>query len=192
VGVYVGSGIGSFEVIEREHSKLNAHGPDRVSPFFITASIVNLALNDIAASEGVWRVWLRDEFREAQVTTPPLPRGFVQRSEELTKLRAALMADSGTRTIAITAVEGMAGIGKTALAQTLCHDIIVQTAFPDGIVWVTAGRESSRDALVRLREVGKVLNAASWLTHRSTAAPLLTREADHPALMPEGAPRRGS
>ena len=30
VGVYVGSGIGSFEVIEREHSKLNAQGPDRV------------------------------------------------------------------------------------------------------------------------------------------------------------------
>lgn len=31
VGVYVGSGIGAFEVIEREHSKLVTNGPDRVS-----------------------------------------------------------------------------------------------------------------------------------------------------------------
>jgi 3-oxoacyl-[acyl-carrier-protein] synthase II len=43
VGVYVGSGVGAFEVIEREHSKLIAQGPSRVSPFFITASIANLA-----------------------------------------------------------------------------------------------------------------------------------------------------
>ena len=34
VGVYVGSGIGGFEVIEREHDKLQEHGPKRVSPFF--------------------------------------------------------------------------------------------------------------------------------------------------------------
>ena len=52
VGVYVGSGIGSFEVIEREHSKLNAQGPDRVSPFFITASIVNLAAGQISIEYG--------------------------------------------------------------------------------------------------------------------------------------------
>src|SRR3984957_4885779 len=43
VGVYVGSGIGAFEVIEREHSKLLSAGPNRVSPFFITATIANLA-----------------------------------------------------------------------------------------------------------------------------------------------------
>ncbi|RZU39152.1 beta-ketoacyl synthase N-terminal-like domain-containing protein [Edaphobacter modestus] len=43
VGVCIGSGIGAFEVIEREHTKLMTQGPSRVSPFFITASIVNLA-----------------------------------------------------------------------------------------------------------------------------------------------------
>src|SRR6202012_10885 len=47
VGVYVGSGIGAFEVIEREHSKLLSAGPNRVSPFFITATIANLAAGHI-------------------------------------------------------------------------------------------------------------------------------------------------
>jgi 3-oxoacyl-[acyl-carrier-protein] synthase II len=52
VGVYVGSGIGAFEVIEREHSKLVAQGPSRVSPFFITASIANLAAGQISIQYG--------------------------------------------------------------------------------------------------------------------------------------------
>jgi len=52
IGVYVGSGIGSFEVIEREHSKLLERGPDRVSPFFITAAIANLAAGQISIRYG--------------------------------------------------------------------------------------------------------------------------------------------
>ena len=43
VGVYIGSGIGGFATIESEHSKLVAGGPRKVSPYFIPASIVNLA-----------------------------------------------------------------------------------------------------------------------------------------------------
>jgi 3-oxoacyl-[acyl-carrier-protein] synthase II len=52
VGVYVGSGIGACEVIEREHSKLLASGPNRVSPFFITATIANLAAGQISIRYG--------------------------------------------------------------------------------------------------------------------------------------------
>ena len=52
VGVYVGSGIGAFEVIEREHAKLVNSGPDRVSPFFITATIANLAAGQISIRYG--------------------------------------------------------------------------------------------------------------------------------------------
>jgi 3-oxoacyl-[acyl-carrier-protein] synthase II len=43
VGVYIGSGIGGFEVIEREHKILLEKGPSRISPFFIPATIINLA-----------------------------------------------------------------------------------------------------------------------------------------------------
>ena len=42
-GVYIGSGIGGFDVIEREHTALLKGGPRKISPFFIPASIVNLA-----------------------------------------------------------------------------------------------------------------------------------------------------
>jgi 3-oxoacyl-[acyl-carrier-protein] synthase II len=43
IGVYIGSGIGGFATIEREHETLLKEGPRRISPFFIPAAIVNLA-----------------------------------------------------------------------------------------------------------------------------------------------------
>lgn len=48
VGVHVGSGIGGFDVIEREHKNLLEGGPRKISPFFIPASIVNLAAGHIS------------------------------------------------------------------------------------------------------------------------------------------------
>jgi 3-oxoacyl-[acyl-carrier-protein] synthase II len=51
-GVYVASGIGGFDVIEREHSKLLQGGPGRISPFFIPAAIINLASGHISIRYG--------------------------------------------------------------------------------------------------------------------------------------------
>ena len=51
-GVYIGSGIGGFEVIEREHQTLLEHGPRRISPFFIPATIVNLASGYVSIRTG--------------------------------------------------------------------------------------------------------------------------------------------
>jgi len=51
-GVYIASGIGGFDVIEREHSKLVQGGPGKISPFFIPASIVNLAAGHISIRYG--------------------------------------------------------------------------------------------------------------------------------------------
>jgi 3-oxoacyl-[acyl-carrier-protein] synthase II len=52
VGVYVGSGIGGFEIIEREHLNLLQHGPRRISPFFIPATIINLASGYVSIRTG--------------------------------------------------------------------------------------------------------------------------------------------
>jgi 3-oxoacyl-[acyl-carrier-protein] synthase II len=52
IGVYIGSGIGGFEVIEREHKNLLEHGPRRISPFFIPATIINLASGYISIRTG--------------------------------------------------------------------------------------------------------------------------------------------
>ena len=96
-------------------------------------------------------------FRQTYVTVPPLPVNFVERPEALSALRDALITDDSGRHIALTALEGMGGIGKTVLAQALCHDEVVQQAFPDGVVWITIGKESAFDVVTRLREVGKAL-----------------------------------
>lgn len=47
-GVHIGSGIGGFDVIEREHFNLINGGPRKISPFFIPASIVNLAAGHVS------------------------------------------------------------------------------------------------------------------------------------------------
>ena len=47
-GVNIGSGIGGFDVIEREHSNLLNGGPRKISPFFIPAAIVNLAAGQVS------------------------------------------------------------------------------------------------------------------------------------------------
>jgi 3-oxoacyl-[acyl-carrier-protein] synthase II len=51
-GVYIGSGIGGFEVIEREHKILLDKGPSRISPFFIPATIINLASGHVSIRTG--------------------------------------------------------------------------------------------------------------------------------------------
>jgi 3-oxoacyl-[acyl-carrier-protein] synthase II len=51
-GVFIGSGIGGFEIIEREHSNLINGGPRKISPFFIPAAIVNMAAGQVSIKYG--------------------------------------------------------------------------------------------------------------------------------------------
>ena len=52
VGVHIGSGVGGFDVIEREHEQLLKGGPRKISPFFIPAAIVNLAAGHVSIRYG--------------------------------------------------------------------------------------------------------------------------------------------
>lgn len=52
IGVHIGSGIGGFDIIEREHTALMQGGPRKISPFFIPASIVNLAAGHVSIRYG--------------------------------------------------------------------------------------------------------------------------------------------
>jgi 3-oxoacyl-[acyl-carrier-protein] synthase II len=52
VGVHIGSGIGGFDIIEREHSALVEGGPRKISPFFIPAAIINLAAGQVSMRYG--------------------------------------------------------------------------------------------------------------------------------------------
>jgi 3-oxoacyl-[acyl-carrier-protein] synthase II len=52
VGVHIGSGIGGFDIIEREHANLMEGGPRKISPFFIPSAIVNLAAGQVSMRFG--------------------------------------------------------------------------------------------------------------------------------------------
>jgi len=52
VGVHIGSGIGGFDIIEREHYALAEGGPRKISPFFIPAAIINLAAGQVSMRHG--------------------------------------------------------------------------------------------------------------------------------------------
>jgi hypothetical protein len=43
------------------------------------------------------------------------------------------------------------------LVTALCRDVVVQRAFPDGIAWITIGREWDGDFVMRMREVARAL-----------------------------------
>ena len=89
------------------------------------------------------------------VGVPGLPHHLLTRSERLTSLKDAVLADLQrplvvTGAAARVGVQGMGGIGKSVLANLLARDADVRRAFPDGIVWVQFGTTPN---LVELQQV---------------------------------------
>lgn len=52
-GVSVGSGVGSLQVMEKEHSKLLEKGPGRVNPFLVPMMISNMAAGNVSIQFGL-------------------------------------------------------------------------------------------------------------------------------------------
>ena len=95
--------------------------------------------------------------RVTYLTAPPRTANYLERPAALRALRDALFDEDHRQPIALTALAGMGGIGKTVLAKALTEDEVVRRAFPDGIVWLTAGQERKRDFIEEMREVAKAL-----------------------------------
>ena len=71
-------------------------------------------------------------------TPPPftLTQGLIGRDELLYSLKRQLC---NGEMVACTAIYGLPGVGKTALALTLAHDQELKDHFPDEILWVSLG-----------------------------------------------------
>jgi len=94
--------------------------------------------------------------RPAPRMAPPAPRVFIGRDEVLRELIAALkLGEEGTGPIALTALKGMGGIGKTTLAAALANHPEVETALPEGTLWAGLGPEP--EVMSRLAEWGTQL-----------------------------------
>ncbi|MBZ0278449.1 MAG: TIR domain-containing protein, partial [Anaerolineae bacterium] len=73
---------------------------------------------------------------------PDLPAHLVERPEHFDALKNQLLKADKVNPVAITtALRGAGVFGKTTLASALCHDESIQTAFDDGILWVTLGEQ---------------------------------------------------
>ena len=86
-------------------------------------------------------------------TVPPLPPTFLKRPDLVDPLREIIKSSS-----APVELTGMGGVGKTMTALGLCHDAEIRKVFPDGIVWLTIGRESITSVEERIRQVALALN----------------------------------
>lgn len=112
---------------------------------------------------------LHDSDRHTRLTPHPklgcyatikaLPSAYVHRPDLLEPLRDLVLGTSGP--VAVTALEGMGGIGKTELARALCHDPQVRATFRDGIVWIQVGKECGSSIRDRMAHVADVLNEDS-------------------------------
>ena len=72
---------------------------------------------------------------------PAPPDGFVERKSVIKTIKNILISSKeNSQTLVVSAIQGLGGIGKTALASYLAHDSEVQRRYPDGVLWATLGQ----------------------------------------------------
>lgn len=110
-----------FDRLPRELGLL----PQSAHSFDDTATIQHVHLNPILREKPVY------------VGVHPPDHSLIGRESLLRTLKTKLCTHKRTT---ITALCGLPGVGKTALALELIHDDDVRTRFPDGIVWAHLGQ----------------------------------------------------
>ncbi|MEM9008940.1 MAG: NB-ARC domain-containing protein [Cyanobacteria bacterium P01_F01_bin.86] len=69
-----------------------------------------------------------------------LPENYVDRPDALRAVKDLLLAED-ERTLVVSAISGLGGLGKSVLATALVLDKEVRSRFADGILWVTLGQK---------------------------------------------------
>jgi hypothetical protein len=111
-----------------------------------------LLLSDMESDE-----FIHENVQTTPVIAPDFPAHYVERPKVLQNLRETLVSDAtDSRNVAFTAVRGMGGIGKSVMSIAICHDKVIQDAFPDGIFWLEIGREVP-NVLEKMKIVGTTL-----------------------------------
>jgi hypothetical protein len=102
---------------------------------------------------------LQDQSRQKRVAmmAPDLPVHFVQRPVEFAALREQLLDPKGDAVAITAALRGAGGYGKTTLAIALAHDLDVQDAYFDGILWVELG-EKPQNLLSIISDLVEILS----------------------------------
>ena len=106
---------------------------------------------------------------------PTPPPHYLPRPTELQRLRASVMSDLVAPVVVapqgrVTVLQGMGGAGKSVLAAAFAASSEVRRAFPEGIVWVSAGRQ--HDPGVGMRLVAHALGDTDWKSYGDPASAL--------------------
>ena len=78
----------------------------------------------------------------------PRPAILFGRDDLIAQLARDLSDPDGHTALALSALRGLPGVGKTALALHLAHHPQVTAAFPDGIFWVALGPQMDDNTLL--------------------------------------------
>ena len=168
---------------ERGVTAPSAHFRQKLAALF-DLNIIELGLLPATIDEPVQEVQVQPTERiEAAFTPffdsaiPPIiaqEQGLVGRIELLQQLKQQLLSAR-----ALSALSGLPGVGKTALATALAHDEAVRAYFVDGVFWVGLG--TTPDVLRQLSRWGTALHCEPTdLSQRSS--PQAWAESIHAAI----------
>jgi len=121
------------------------------------------------------------------VNVPEEPPKFLPRDDELRAVKDVLLSED-KKTTGITGVswkvgvQGMGGIGKSVLAAAVAQDEKVRRAFPDGIFWLSIGRDIRESDLLQIqsklaRDLGDGSVFESWNEGKDKLRELLADKA---------------
>jgi hypothetical protein len=112
-----------------------------VSPAWL--EVANLQLQQQHAERLLTQGRERSKTFAPPFQAPALPRHYVERSEVLSRVLKYLSddGDKSSGVLLITAVHGLGGLGKSALASAVAHSPTARSRFSDGVLWATLGQE---------------------------------------------------
>jgi hypothetical protein len=65
----------------------------------------------------------------------------IKRHTPLTTAIQAITGSGKENTVAISAINGLGGVGKSVLAAAVAHDCAVRRDFPNGLAWIEVGKQ---------------------------------------------------
>ena len=77
---------------------------------------------------------------ESRQMSAPVPEGWIERPNETEALKRLLLERGQSPQMSRVAVWGFAGTGKTSLVAHVCRDPELISAYPHGILWLSADR----------------------------------------------------